>query len=277
MEENKKTNKVINNKNKKTLSIIAILFMVIVVAVVALVVIINTQSKPVEEVVKEEPKVVEKKEETVDYKKIWKENKAINSDYVGQLVFESGLINQPVVQGTDNNIYFRTNWKDMSHDEEGSVFMDARNVPGDQNTIIYGHYVYPEYEKNTLGRTEVLGDRMFTPLVKLKDQANYEANKYVDLYLENEVVRYEVAVVYHCVLDPEVNYVSPVENMYYFLTSYSEDYFEKYKQAIYEAAFYQTGVDINYNDKLLTLQTCVEGHDELLEIVVCKEISRTPY
>jgi len=268
-------------KNKKTKTlIIALACLILVVGIVAAIFIVVNPLKKVEEPKQQEVIVEpEKKEDDklTKYKKLWKENKAINSDYLGQLVFESGLIDQPVLQGSDNDIYFRSNWKDMSYDAEGSVFMDYRNEPDDQNLIIYGHYVYPEYEINTLGREKALGDRMFTPLVKLKDQANYEANKYVDLYLENEVIRYEVAVVYHCILDPEVGYVSPIKGMYYFSTNYSEEGFEEYKNTIYDAAFYQTGVDINYNDKLLTLQTCVEGHDELLEIVVCKEISRTAY
>jgi len=228
-----------------------------------------------QETIKESEEI--KDQTSTDFKELWKTNKAINDDYVGQLVFESGLINQPVVQGINNEVYFRTNWKDMSHDEEGTVFMDYRNEPDDQNTIIYGHYVYPSYETDTLGLKEAKGDRMFTPLAKLTDKANYESNKYIDLYLENEVIRYEVAVVYHCPLDPETDYVAPVENMYYSITNYDEEYFETYKKAIYENAFYDTGVDISYSDKLLTLQTCVENHDELLEIVVCKEISRKAY
>jgi len=265
-------------KNLKIIVISVICTLFVVGAIGAIYLATKSFSSDVatkEETINDSEKQTEDKQ--TDIKETWKTNKAINEDYIGQLVFESGLINQPVVQGADNEEYFRTNWKDMSHDEEGSCFMDYRNEPDDQNLIVYGHYVYPSYEKDTLGRTEALGDRMFTPLAKLVDKSNYEKNKYVDLYLENEVIRYQVAVVFHCILDAEQDYVVPIENMYYCITNYDEEYFETYKKAIYENAFYDTGVDINYNDKLLTLQTCVEGHDELLEIVVCKEISRKAY
>ena len=43
------------------------------------------------------------------------------------------------------------------------------------------------------------------------------------------------------------------------------------------STFYDTGVSVDYNDKLLTLQTCVENHSELREIVLLKEVSRTSY
>jgi len=261
-------------KSKMVVVTLIVCTVVIVATIIGATLYINRNNNSVTEVATEKK---ETKKEDSNIKEIWNANKAINSDYVGQLVFESGLINLPVVQGTDNNTYFRKNWETMSHDEEGSIFMDYRNEPDDQNTIIYGHYVYPSYEIDNLGRKKALGDRMFTPLSKLVDETNYKANKYVDLYLENEVIRYEVAVVYYCEMDPENNYDTPVENMYYMITNYDEEYFETYKKTIYEKALYDTGVDIKYDDKLLTLQTCVENHDELLEIVVCKEISREAY
>lgn len=268
--------------NKKVNKTVVIVFCILLslVCIASVVLLINPFKKetPIKQevVVKEEVKQ-ELTDEATKQKEIWKQNKNINSDYVGQLVFDSKLIEQPVVQGVDNEVYFRTNWKDMSYDEEGSIFMDYRNEPSDQNTIIYGHYVYPSYETGTLGLKEATGTRMFTPLVKLKEEKNYKDNKYLNLYYENEIARYEVAVVYHCQLDATYDYNLPVENMYYFLTNYDEEYFEKYKQTIYENAFYQTGVDLKYSDKFLTLQTCVEGRDDLLEVVVCKEISRTAY
>ena len=204
---------------------------------------------------------------------LWSENSAINSDYVGTITFESNLINLPFVQGKDNNTYYRTNWKTMEHDEEGSIFMDSSNALSDQNIILIGHYVYASYEAS--------GTHMFTPLVKLIDEENYEPNKYVKLYLENEVRRYEIAFVYYCqLIEEDLNgetffYTDDGYEFYY--PNYTEEQFATYLSTIKANSFYDTGVEISYSDKLLTLQTCVENHEDLREIVVLKEIDRTTY
>ena len=39
-------------------------------------------------------------------------------------------------------------------------------------------------------------------------------------------------------------------------------------------ALYDTGVEVNKGDKLLTLQTCIDNEKDLREIVVAKEVNR---
>ncbi|MBR2067577.1 MAG: hypothetical protein IJ875_04895, partial [Solobacterium sp.] len=58
----------------------------------------------------------------------WQMNEDINEDYIATIRFESGLIDLPVVQGPTNDTYLRTDWKDMSFDDEGSIFFDYENV-----------------------------------------------------------------------------------------------------------------------------------------------------
>ncbi len=212
-------------------------------------------------------------EEKAKVEQLWKDNSAINGDYIGTIEFESGLISQPFVQGSDNSVYYRTNWKTMEYDIEGTVFLDSANTLDDQNLILIGHYVYESLDST---RTH-----MFTPLAKLIDQNNYEDNKYVKLYLENEVREYEIAYVYYCqLIFDEYN----GESFYYtedgyefYIPNYTEEMFDNYISTIKENAFYDTGVDVDYKDKILTLQTCVENRDDLREIVVLKEISRVSY
>ena len=122
---------------------------------------------------------------------------------------------------------------------------------------------------------------MFTPLSKLIDENNYEGNKYVKLYLENEVREYEIAYVYYCQLvfdeyNGETFYYTE-DGYEFYVPNYTEEMFGNYINTIKENAFYDTGVDIEYKDKILTLQTCVENRDDLREIVVLKEISRIAY
>ena len=182
-------------KQKMKLVYIAIPVLVILLALGIYILTKDGSNKNNEQPVQSETATAEveiDEEEKAIVESLWAENSAINSDYVGTITFESNLINLPFVQGKDNNTYYRTNWETMEYDEEGSIFMDSSNSLSDQNIILIGHYVYASYEAS--------GTHMFTPLAKLIEEENYEANKYVKLYLENEVRRYEIDYVYYCQL-----------------------------------------------------------------------------
>ena len=150
----------------------------------------------------------------------------------------------------------------MSEDPEGTVFMDPYNTLDDQNLVLYGHYVYPSYEPSMT--------HMFTPLHLLKDEKNYEENRFIDLIFENEIRRYEVAHVYYARLYDDENILE--EGMEYMYTSFDSEGLEYYLKRVKEEEFYNTGVEISADDRFLTLQTCVEDHDELRLIIVAKEI-----
>lgn len=216
---------------------------------------------------------VEEVQEEYPYLSTWNEYHAINDDYVGTIQFESGFIDLPFVQGSDNTTYFRTNWQTMEYDDEGSIFLDSSNSLHDQNLILIGHYVY---ESVDLTRTH-----MFTLLSLLTSQENYETNKLVKLYLENEIREYVIAYVYECPLvyeetgGEEFYYAEDGYEFYY--PNYTEDEFYQYINTIKENSYYDTGVEVSYTDTLLTLQTCIENVDDKREIVVLKEVNRTKY
>jgi sortase B len=181
------------------------------------------------------------------------ECKKINSQYTGLLHFESGLINENVVQAQDNFTYLDKAW-DLSPAESGAAFMDYRNSLDDQNIIIYGHDVYTD---------EAL---MFGPLHQLEEQGSYQANQYIDLELENETRRYQIAYVY----DYEMNN----DSLKYYLTEYEEAYLKTYLEAVQSKEFYSTGVSITSSDRWLTLQTCVQNEPDKRLIVLAKEIQQ---
>lgn len=195
-------------------------------------------------------------------------NKEINSDIVGTLYFNSGIIYQPVVYDPNNATYLRANWKTMGYDAVGTAFMDFRNdlsLP-DQNTLIYGHYVYESYSSD---RT-----LMFTPLGLFRDKANYEPNRYFAFVTENDVRYYEVAVALDCPVETINGVQYAIDELQYNLIDYEEGYFNAYTQALKNYAFYDTGVELMYEDKLLTLQTCVEGAVNERLVVIAREIFR---
>jgi len=221
--------------------------------------LLNNKQEPTQEV------VVEKSNEIEIINDQWPVNYEINNDYLGNIYFESGLFNLPFVQGDSNETYYRNNWETLAYDEEGSIFLDFRNdINKDQNIIIYGHTVmksYPLYE--------TCKDDMFSPLHKLKEKSNYEDNKYFYLNLEKSVEKYEVALIFRCKIDESDDgqqFIIPEEPAYYY-TNYSQEEFDEYIKLAKERQYYDTGVTIDSKDKMVTLQTCLEGSPDKLIVV----------
>ena len=221
--------------------------------------------------VEEETEIISK--EDVAYIEEYDEYNA-HEGFKGIIKFDSALIDLPFVQGVDNDFYLRRNWLTNEYSELGSIFMDYECSLDSKNIVLYGHYVYSSYEVldddgNKLDNSKL----MFTPLSKLIDENNYEANKYVSLVLEDEVRTYEVVSVFYCNLVKDGEDYYPEDYMEYYLSEFTDEYFDKYKEKIKSLEFYDTGVDFSNSDNLLTLQTCVENREDLREIVLCKEVS----
>jgi len=244
-------------------------------------------------------------QELLQYKEEWTALHNINNDYIGDIIFDSGLLRVSFVQAksvfkedgemykfytengslvtdpsgyTGNDVYIWTYWKTGEYDYNdhgGSTFMDYRNEINDQNLIIYGHH-FSVWNDETR-------QKAFTPLERLLEEENYQNNRYVTLLLANEVRKYELVAVYNFDATDDYYY----ENMQYWRTSYNYDdytdtvddsYYNRYIDAVKQHALYPTGVELSNTDKTLTLQTCISGHTgELFEILVLKEISSEPY
>ena len=92
---------------------------------------------------------------------------------------DTGSINFPVVQGSDNSFYL-DHGVDGRKNSNGAIFMDytAQKDYSDQNTVIYGHRMW--------------SGRMFAPLLQYKMQSFYEAHPYLYLYTPAQDYRLEV-------------------------------------------------------------------------------------
>ena len=188
----------------------------------------------------------------------WRKLKAANDDFQMFLRFDSGIISESVMQSDNNDFYLRRSFY-TNYSEVGIPFLDYRCRTWDTNMTIYGHLVY--YDANL----------MFSPLTLLTDQVAFASNNTLKLYFENEIRSYRVAYVYHYYLTDYDNYDYVVGNF----GSAAE--FEKYMEYPRAHNMIYTGVDINYGDKFITLQTCVKYHQEQRLIIVAKEVSRDAY
>ena len=227
-------------------------------------------------------------------RKLWLGNKSINEDYIGQIVFDSGLIDLPFVQAKDvykkngelytfydengnlitdptdhngNDVYIWTNWKtgkDDRYEEGGSVFMDFRNELNDQNLIIYGHHFARDWDPS--------GSKQFTPLDILLNKENYEQNKTLKLVLDNEIRSYVICAIFQMDIYDEKQVQILRTNMDTDL--YGEEdkgFFKDYISYIESISEYNTGESLQEDDHLLTLVTCIQHQPEYRQIILCKE------
>lgn len=178
-----------------------------------------------------------------------------NNDFQGIIAFESNIISERVMQAEDNDKYLRRDFN-LKRDIEGTVFMDADCTLDSQNITMYGHYVY----YNTKAK--------FSSLHLLVKEKNYEKNKYITFQLKDQVRRYEVFAVYYYDWENEAGFFYNTPD---FQTG---EGFQRLISNSRKRSFYKIDVDVEDDDNILTLQTCVRNRDDLRLIVVAKEIER---
>lgn len=225
-----------------------------------------------EEIIEMTPEIREKTEnELLEFyeskRQLIEDNYNINDDYQGQFIFESGIIDEGVVQTYDNDFYLRKDWVSKEYSAMGSIIMDYECDLSDRNITLYGH-MRMDYELKK-GETD-----KFTPLKKLLNEKDYKKNRYAYFISKGEIRKYLVADVFLLDLEKEGDYYYTPMNMEYYLTEFDPLYFVAYKENIKNIHAYDTGVSYSSSDNLLTLQTCVEGKEDSREIVILKEIAR---
>lgn len=195
-----------------------------------------------------------------------------NGDVKAIFYFESGLVHKPLMQ-TGDYYYLNHSWQTKEEESaKDCVTLDPENDLNndDMNLHIAGHYWYNYQERDA-------ADYGFTPLVNLQDQSNYDANKYVTLVTPTEIRYYQIAYVVNCPLDKDGDTYYPPENLQYNLITYDSNYFNNYIQAVKKNEYYDTGVSVEYGDRLMTMETCVENEEDHREIVIAKELGRTQF
>ncbi len=189
----------------------------------------------------------------------WNKLKDENPDFIGYLSFRSGLIEEPVVQSSDDEYYLRRSFFG-ERSSQGTPFMDSFCSTDSANITIYGHNVY--YDSSA----------MFSRLEELTDPEKFQENALLDFYLGDGQLRtYCAAAVYYSTLE---NAGSPDYRRPDF--SSEEDFYDWINQ-VYSCAVLSSDVPVRYGDHLLTLQTCKRWDENTHIIVLFREIRRGSY
>lgn len=182
-----------------------------------------------------------------------------NSDIKAWLEIINSDISYPVLQGKDNSYYMTHNYK-KQYSSEGSLFLDKDynwNLPS-TNLLIYGH--------NNRG-TNV----MFCGLMNYKKENYYNTHKKIRFTTINEDAEYEILSVFLS----KVYYASEQNafRYYYFINANNKEEFDEYVEKSKEASLYDTGINAEYGEQLMTLSTCEFSQKDGRLAIVAKKVN----
>lgn len=166
----------------------------------------------------------------------WAALKQINPDLIGWIRFkEPAVINYPIVQGKDNNVYLKKSFG-KNFVKAGTIFMNYANNPKftDSNTIIYGH--------------NMNDGSMFASLKKYSDKAFWQSYPEFVIYTPDDV-----AHTYRIFAAGTYRAKSNAAGQYRFT---DETDFMNLIEEIRAGQAYDTGVEVTAADRIVTLYTC---------------------
>ena len=186
------------------------------------------------------------------YEEIYKDN----PDLFGWIKIDDTRIDYPVMQTPeDPEKYLRTNFEEK-YSHAGLPFVDEECTKDSDNIIIYAH--------------NMKDGSMFQTLFKYKKEKYWKEHPIIQfdtLYDEQE---YEVLAVFY---DRVYYKHEDVFKFYQFINAEDE---ADYKDAIKnykEKQLYDTGVEAEYGDQLITLVTCSYHEDNGRFVVVARKIT----
>lgn len=167
------------------------------------------------------------------YKEKFDQLRDINSDIVGWISIENTGVDYPVVQSSNNEYYLNHNVEHQSS-ARGSIFMDYRNnnVNDNIHTVIYGHHMKD--------------GSMFGELSKYKHAAYYDEHSTITVEGPEGLSKWQIFSVY----------VYSPEDQFFEYEFADDEQYNAYLEKISKKSSYDTEVEVNSDDQLLTLVTC---------------------
>ena len=172
-----------------------------------------------------------------------------NGDIIGRIQMDGTKIDYPVMWTPDDPEYYLRRDFNKEHATSGTPFMDASSdifVPT-SNFFIYGHNM-----KN---------GTMFHDLLDYDDESFYQSHKTFkfDTIYKGGQGTYEIVAVGYSRIYPE----NSGEFKYYqYAGITSEEDFNEFVDGVKGLSLYDTGVEPEYGDQLVTLSTCTNEDED---------------
>jgi sortase B len=163
-----------------------------------------------------------------------------NPDLAGWLYIEGTDLDYPVLYTPDDPEYYLRRAFDGSYAYSGSLFVGAGCTPDGTNVIIYGHHM------NT--------GTMFGELLNYKNVSYFNEHPTIHYDTLGETGEYEVLAVFYARVYTSAD--TDVFRYYQYTDLSDESRFNEFVSQAKAASIYDTGVDAQYGDRLITLSTC---------------------
>jgi len=187
------------------------------------------------------------------YETLYKKNKKL----IGWLKIADTNIDYPVMQTSNNEYYLDHNF-DQEYDKNGSLFLDKDCNAAFPNTnmIIYGHHMK--------------SGKMFGNLNYYSKESYYKEHPQIQFDTIYEEGIYDIMYVFRSRI---YNEDEVVFKYYQFFDVNSEDEFYSAMDEMSRMSLYDTGVQAEYGDKLITLSTCDNSEEDGRFVVVAKKVN----
>ena len=190
---------------------------------------------------------VELQEEELQQKMITSSLHRLQEQYeemVGWIKIENTKVDYPIMQAANNEFYLTHNYEGEKL-RAGSIFLDYRNDPSlsDRHSIIYGH--------------DMRNGSMFGQLHQYEEQSFANSNRQFTIELGNERLTLEVFSAYVTTTD-----------FYYIETEFTNESYEQFVQTIKDKSVITYDGNLNVNDQIITLSTCVSDNQSDERFVV---------
>lgn len=176
----------------------------------------------------------------VDFDKLEK----ANSDIYAWISIPAVNVDYPILQSETDNSYYLDHTVNGQKSVYGSIYTENYNNKdfSDFNTLIYGHNM-----KN---------GTMFGSLKKFRDSTFFNENRYITVYLEGRILKYEIFAAYTW------------DNKHILL---SRNFESEHNRKVYLEEIFAVRdmnsqiskeIQVTENDRIITLSTCMNNKDK---------------
>ena len=170
------------------------------------------------------------------YEPLYKRNK----DFFGWIEIEDTVVNYPVMHTPTRPEYYLHRSFERKDVYSGVPFLAGDCFIGCGNYLIYGHHI-----KN---------GTQFAGITKYSSEEFWEEHPTIRFDTLYEVGVYDVVAAFYSKVYPDS--MTDVFRYYAYTDLREEAAFEEYVKQVMEVALYDTGIELEFGDQLITLSTC---------------------
>lgn len=180
---------------------------------------------------------------------------SMNNDLFGWVSIDGTAFNYPVVHTPEDEEYYLRRGFDGAASRSGVPFLDGDCKTGCGNYLIYGH--------------NMNNGTMFSQLLPYANEAFWKEHPVISFDTLYEAGNYEVIGAFYSRVF--YRYEKNVFRFYDYHDLTDPEVYQEYVDQVKAMSIYDTGVEANYGDELITLITCSYGRKHERFVVVARK------